>query len=124
MTRINVKPGPTASARKAKARKDAAHAKRIRDKVADRDMEVGCRAWGECLGVCEGKSEWAHLGERQRFKTRGLPPEVRHTTAASCLLCTKHHDLYDDGKIDYFCHTDNGADGPMTWGFVEFRSVR
>lgn len=111
--------GPTARARAAKARKDAAYATKIRAKVQERDGEVGCRAWGNFVGVCEGRGEWAHLGEKKRFKTRGLPPAERHTTAESCLLCTKHHDAYDAGEIGYLCLSCWGADGPMTWDYVQ-----
>lgn len=44
---------------------------------------------------CDGRSEWAHLGEMKRAKTRGMKPDARHTTAGSLMLCTKHHDRYD-----------------------------
>jgi hypothetical protein len=48
---------------------------------------------------CEGASEWAHLGDKKRFKTRGQAPEIRHTTAGSLMLCTKHHQDYDQGRM-------------------------
>jgi hypothetical protein len=51
------------------------------------------------VGLCDGVSEWAHLGDKKRFKTRGQAPEVRHTTAGSLMLCTKHHQDYDAGRM-------------------------
>ena len=48
---------------------------------------------------CDGRSEWAHLGEKKRFKTRGQAPDVRHTTAGSLMLCRHHHGRYDAGKL-------------------------
>jgi len=105
VTRINRKPGVTARVRAAKARKDAAYAKKIRQLVAERDGY--CRLHGI---YCQGPSEWAHLGEKKRFNTRGLPPNERHTTAGSLMLCARHHDWYDIGKM-HICGED--ANGPL-----------
>jgi hypothetical protein len=49
--------------------------------------------------LCHGVSEWAHLGDKKRFKTRGQAPEIRHTTAGSLMLCQKHHADYDAGRM-------------------------
>jgi hypothetical protein len=51
------------------------------------------------MSTCEGRSEWAHLGDQKRFKTRGKPPEERHTTAGSLMLCRFHHRAYDTGRL-------------------------
>jgi hypothetical protein len=60
---------------------------------------------------CGGPSEWAHLGDKKRARTRGMTPELRHTTAGSLMLCRTHHRLYDSGILDIDALTDRGADG-------------
>lgn len=90
-------------------RKEATVKKSVRSQCVDRDGF--CRLMG--LGLCEGVSEWAHLGEKKRFKTRGQAPEVRHTTAGSFMACTGHHYSYDAGEIHIEAMTPNGADGLM-----------
>jgi hypothetical protein len=70
-----------------------------------------CRLMG--LDVCEGPSEWAHLGDKKRFKTRGQAPEVRHTTAGSFIACRRHHRAYDAGVIQIEVRSDLGADGRL-----------
>lgn len=101
--------GPTKRARRAKAAKDRRYAKTIREEVAKRDGACRLGDWennpydvhSDALegDACEGRSKWAHLGKKKRARTRGLPPEERHTTAGSLMLCTKHHDDYDDGRL-------------------------
>lgn len=70
-------------------------------------------SWDMEDSFCDGPSEWAHLGDKQRFKTRGMPPEVRHTTAGSLMACHKHHADYDAGLIDIQPEGERGADGPL-----------
>lgn len=53
------------------------------------------------LGPCDGESQWAHVGRHRRCFTRGLPPEERHTTAGSGMLCDRHHDAYDAHEFDF-----------------------
>lgn len=89
------KPGPTARARARKRRTDTTYAATIRIKVFDRD-EL-CRLIG--VDDCAGPEEWAHWGEHQWFKTRGLPPEQRHTTGGTFKSCRSHHQRYDAGEI-------------------------
>lgn len=132
MTRINCrKPGPTARARRAKAAKDRRLASAVRVEVDKRDGYCRIANWednpddwhcGRLTGDgfpadgCDGKSEWAHWDERKRFKTRGLPPEERHNTQGTLMLCTKHHDQYDGRrfpKLAITCLTDLGCDGPL-----------
>lgn len=70
------------------------------------------------FGACDGASQWAHLGDSKRFKTRGQAPEIRHTTAGSLMLCARHHDGYDGRqpqRITIVAQTDRGADGPLTY---------
>jgi hypothetical protein len=52
------------------------------------------------LGACEGPSEWAHAEDKRRCFTRGQAPEVRHTSAGSCMLCHGHHVAYDAHEYD------------------------
>jgi hypothetical protein len=120
--------GPTAKARKAKAAKDRRYAANIRKRVAERDGECRIGDWENnpddthcdaligngCEAVdCGGVSEWAHLGEKKRFKTRGMPPEQRHTTKESCMLCTTHHQMYDAGTLKIKADTEIGADSVL-----------
>lgn len=96
-----------------KAAKDRAEMKvikRVRAKCVVRDGF--CRLMG--VGPCFGVSEWCHMRPKTRAHTRGLPPEVRHTTEHSFMGCTSHHDAYDDHKIELTPMTDRGADGPMS----------
>ncbi len=67
---------------------------------------------------CEGESEWAHLEDKRRFKTRGQSAEQRHTTAYTAMLCKRHHDLYDDRQIQLQFTTFDGANGPLKWTLV------
>jgi hypothetical protein len=110
--------GPVAKARARKARKDAAVAKKVRAKVADRDgyCRVG-RDSGLQFVFCQGPSEWAHFGDKKRFKTVGMPPEERHTTAGSLCLCASHHVLYDRCLLHIEALTEDGCNGPLkfTW---------
>lgn len=114
--------GPTARARRKKAARDGRYGRTIRAQVAERDgycrvMRQGWRSIIEgILGSCAGASEWAHWDDKKRFKTRGLPPEERHTTAESLMLCTKHHDQFDGRRFPRLaitCTTDRGCDGPL-----------
>ena len=98
------------NARKAVA--DYAVRKIVRAKCVDRD---GACRFAEAtieLGSCEGRSEWMHLEEKKRARTRGMKPEFRHTTAGSMMGCTRHHAEYDAGKLR-LALGERGADGPI-----------
>jgi hypothetical protein len=88
--------------KRVKARKDRAETtvkQRVRAACVARDGD--CRLQDAViLGLCSGESEWAHMGQKRRARTRGMDPEVRHTTAESLMLCTFHHQAYDAGKFD------------------------
>lgn len=60
-------------------------------------------------------SEWAHLDRSKRARTRGMSPELRHTTAGTAMLCRFHHELYDAGKLLVELMSNLGADGPLNW---------
>jgi len=99
-------PKPTPHRRvKARRQRQASQVTRsIRAQCVDRD--------GYCLlgpvrpmafagyGVCEGPSEWAHIGQHRRSKTRGMAPERRHTTKGSAMLCQRHHHALDQHEFD------------------------
>lgn len=102
------KPGPTARHRAKRRRAEAPVAAKVRAACVERDGY--CRFMG--LTQCAGPSQWAHLGEKKRARTRGMAPEARHTTTHSAMACERHHWLYDSGKLAIGM-TERGADGPM-----------
>jgi hypothetical protein len=106
-----------------KGRNDRIEAKveqQVQALVAARDGE--CRLQGQGFGVCGGASEWAHLEDKRRAKTRGMPPEVRHTTADTAMLCTIHHRRYDASELGAKYLTPEKADSRMSWwdGLTEY----
>lgn len=110
--------GLIARCRARKARTDAAYAAGIRELVAARDGF--CRhgydvRLGDRFARCSGPSEWAHFGEHKRFKTRGMAPEDRHTTAGSLMLCRSCHMAYDRGVLLIIAKTGRLCDGPLLY---------
>lgn len=110
--------GPTARARARKTRKDGIVAAVVRELVEARDGH--CRYGFDVPPTdrtrCDGPAEWAHFGEHKRFKTRGMAPEKRHTTAGSLMLCRAHHRAYDSGELEIDAHYDvDGCDGPLEY---------
>jgi hypothetical protein len=100
------KPEPRKRVKARKQRHAAKVVKSIRHQCVLRDGS--CRLkwqrddWTDmpsCALACSGAPEWAHLGDKKRFKTRGQAPEIRHTTAGSLMLCKKHHQEYDSGRM-------------------------
>lgn len=98
--------------------------KDVRELVEDRDGH--CRfgpAQSDVLylmfGSCNGPSEWAHLEEKRRGRTRGMEAEERHTTGGSAKMCQRHHQAYDAGEFKGAFRTQRGADGPMVWYTAE-----
>lgn len=94
-------------------RVEAALKAKVRALVAERDGD--CRMEHAGLGVCGGASEWCHLEESKRARTRGMPPDVRHTTAGSITACTTHHRRYDAGEIRIEYLSAKGADGRLAF---------
>lgn len=88
--------------------------------VRDGYCRIG-RVSEPALGPCSGPSEWAHLGDKRRARTRGQEPEERHTTAGSLMACRAHHYAYDKGieadgtKLHIEERTPKGADGPLAF---------
>jgi len=124
-------PGVIAKARAKRRRAEDPVAKRVRATCIDRDGECRVCDWennpgdihipGDCGddvdcgdGWNNGPSEWAHLGDGKRARTRGMKPEKRHTTAKSLMLCHLHHDRYDGRqkpRLTIRELTEFGADG-------------
>jgi hypothetical protein len=72
--------------------------------------------FNEDVTDCDGPSQWAHLGDKKRAKTRGMKPDARHTTEGSLMLCRRHHDRYDGRQMPSLrikALTEHGADGPL-----------
>jgi hypothetical protein len=112
------KPEPRRTAKARKAREEAAVKRQVRAACVRRDG--ACRIWRDHATWafdCDGPSEWAHLGDHRRSRTRGQDAEVRHTTAGSLMLCRRHHQQYDAHRIEILPRTAQGADGPLTIGY-------
>lgn len=110
--------GIVARLRWRKKRKDDAVATKVREEVSLRDGY--CRygydiSPGRRFSRCDGPSEWAHFGEHGRFKTLGMAPEERHTTAGSLMLCRFHHRELHLARLVIVAKTDRGCDGPLRY---------
>lgn len=105
------KPTPRRILKARRKRQAAKVVKSVRAQCVERDGY--CRFETFPYG-CNGPSEWAHLGEKKRYKTRGMSAEVRHTTAGSLMLCRRHHHAYDRAHtLRIVPLTSKGADGPL-----------
>ncbi len=89
------KPEPRKRMKARAKRTEAAIIRAVRAACVARDGY--CRA--SDLGGCYGPSEWAHAPWWTRAKTRGMKPELRHTTAGSMMLCQKHHADVDGHRL-------------------------
>ena len=103
--------------------------KSVRAQCVERDGDCRFCEWerhphdthSDSLEACYGEAcgddvpEWAHLGRMKRARTRGMTPELRHTTGGSLMLCRFHHRLYDSGKIAIDVVDDAGADGRLAF---------
>lgn len=111
------KPEPRKRAKGRKKRLEQKVVKTVRPDVVRRDgycrLLFTARTLREMFGVCRGASQWAHFGKHKRARTRGMAPEVRHTTAGTFMLCDGHHDAYDDGEIVIHALTEKECDGPL-----------
>ena len=103
------KPEPRQRVQRRKRRVESTVKQTVRAQCQHRDGD--CRLGGYPGHTCGGESEWAHLGKNKRARTRGMPPEVRHTTAGSLMLCTDAHRAYDAGRMTIEALTPDGADG-------------
>lgn len=109
--------GPTRRKRINAVRRQAAKVvKSVRAQCVERDGYCRLAQWPSSdrlfsglTNTCVGPSEWAHLGEHKRFKTRGQPATRRHTTAGSLMLCTRHHRDYDAGWMEIRGDDANGV---------------
>lgn len=99
-----------------RARLEAKVKRIVRKAVAERDGRcLVMRASGEPATWCEGPSEWAHFSGHRRSQTRGLPPERRHSTLFSGMLCRRHHMQEERGQYRVVYQTADYADGPVGW---------
>lgn len=118
------KPEPRDKQKAREKRAEAVVISEVRKLVSDRDHY--CRLYWftqetrhaieDLFGPCAGKSEWAHMGDHRRFKTRGKEPEERHTTNGSLMLCEAHHRGARGYDTNYFSIeplTARGANGPL-----------
>lgn len=114
-----------------KQRSEDAVKKRVRARCVERDGQCRIGEWelnpddthdDELIGDgceangCEGESQWAHMHAKRRSQTRGQAPDVRHTTAESLMLCSRHHRQYDGTekpRLTIQALTAKGADGPL-----------
>jgi hypothetical protein len=87
---------------------------RNRAKCERRDGECRIGYWKvgvELFGECFGKSEWNHFDKRSL--TMNEPPEERHSTEVTGMLCATHHRMVDEHQIKRKGLTEKGLDGPM-----------
>lgn len=111
------KPEPLKRTKRRKLRKESEVKMEVRAFCVVRDGD--CRLRGRLPWFpCDGVSEWAHLGDKKRARTRGMKPEDRHTSAGSMMLCTVHHRAYDDGRMSYRPLTKQGANGLVVFRFA------
>ncbi len=73
---------------------------------------------------CSERSEWAHFGAKKRAHTRGMAPEVRHTTADSLMLCQDVHRLYDASQLAIDPLSDQGCNGPLAFRLTPSGAIR
>lgn len=109
------KPEPLKRVRGRKTRAESKVKKSVRAQCAERDGH--CRMHDV---RCQGPSQWAHLGDAKRFKTRRMDPTVRHTVEGSLMLCELHHDQYD-GRRKPRLHitplSSAGANGALVFSY-------
>jgi len=101
-----------------KSRRDRLEAKikaAVRAACVERDGECLVATRAGVFGECGGVPEWAHLFPHRRSQTRGLAPEIRHSTLTTAMLCTTHHALEESGAYRVMYLTPRGADGPVLW---------
>ena len=92
--------------------------KRIRDAVRQRDRECRFPAEARVEWPCHPflGAQWAHRPAWRRSRTRNKPPEERHQTQGSYLLCQLHHTALDHGEIcEEAVDSTLGADGVIRW---------
>ncbi len=105
------KPEPHKRVKARKKRQEQKVIQEVRPQCVARDGY--CRVYNKRMGECSGESQWAHYGPYKRARTRGKPPEERHTTAGSLMLCVGHHDDYDEERMKIEALTDRECNGPL-----------
>jgi hypothetical protein len=116
----NPKPVPQRRIKSRRKREAAAVVQAVRPQVVARDgycrLSEAARLRPGEFGECKGPSQWSHYNAtHRRSKTRGMPPEARHTTAGSMMLCTRHSEDYDQHRTDIAVQDEaRGCNGPVT----------
>jgi len=106
------KPEKRAKVKARAKRHESVVEQRIRALVAARDGFCRVGSATTYFGACEGESELMHLEGYRRFKTRGMPADVRHCTQGAAMGCTKHHRQYDAHELTIeLIDGGAGADG-------------
>lgn len=106
---------PKHPAKIARAKAERAQVVIVRPLVETRDApcRVGKIQRSDLFGVCRDRFEWAHLASHRRSKTVGREATARHNTTGSVGLCGRHHDDYDEHRLEINQLTERGADGPL-----------
>lgn len=115
------KPEPRKKSKRRKLYREGKVKKSVRAQCVERDgycrvahlRPNDLRRWNPEDFPCWGFSEWAHIGSKKRFKTRGQDAAKRHTTWGSVMLCHGHHEAYDRARMLIKILTPFGADGPL-----------
>lgn len=115
------KPEPLKRTKRRKLRVESVVKQKVRALCVERDGD--CRLSRATGHVCGGESEWAHMGDKKRARTRGMKPELRHTTAGSLMLCTLLHRAYDAGDLLINPVTPDGADGLLRFTCMRFTVI-
>lgn len=107
------KPEPRRRVRNRARRHEQAVKQDVRAAVETRDGYCRVGQMRRDYTDCAGPSQWAHLDGHRRSETRGMKAEARHTTAASAMLCQRHHELEETGRLSLVALDDRGADGAL-----------
>jgi len=109
------KPEPRKRTKRRRDRVESVVKSDVRAECVERDNY--CRfSEHPALGECDGPSEWAHLEERMRSRTRGMQPTERHTRLWSIMLCRRHHNEFDGRarpRVEIESMSIDGADGAL-----------
>jgi hypothetical protein len=123
------KPGPKKREKAKRQRQEKSVEQQVRALCVLRDGHCRVANVGSMylrLGACDGPSQWCHLWDKKRAFTRGLPPEERHSTAWTCMMCACHHGFEEMHllKVEPIDDT-KGADGVLRFrkGVVSMLSI-
>lgn len=107
------KPEPRRRVRSRKQRHEQAVKQDVRAAVERRDGYCRIGQMRRDYTDCAGPSQWAHLDGHRRSETLSMKAEIRHTTANTAMLCEKHHEMEEHGRLSLVPLDDRGADGAL-----------